>query len=146
MLTNGFFKKIQTDIQAKFKELYTVIGIALGGSAVRDSHPGVLRLDFFIMHALTSVEFVHQYISKVAPSEAVALLHGHLAAVMMYYITQGRPPFNVEGLLKYKSPTHDASSNNNWLKVFDKALDCDEPHVIKVVRSCAVAQVIYGPS
>lgn len=134
------------DIQAKFKELYTIIGLAIGSTGIRKEHPDVLRLDFFIMHALTSSEFLHQYISRVAPSESVSLLKGHLASTLYYYIIAGRPDFNFEGLINYKSPIHDPSSNNNWLKVFDKSLSCTEPHVIKVVRACAVAQVIYGPN
>jgi hypothetical protein len=133
------------DIQVKFKELYTLAVVALGSTGIRKDDPGVLKLDFFIMHALTSSEFLHQYISKVAPSESVTLLNAHLAIFMVYYITAGRREFNIDGLLDYKSPTYDEKSNNNWLVVFDKALACDEPHVIKVVRSCAVAQVIYGP-
>ncbi|CEP10776.1 hypothetical protein [Parasitella parasitica] len=132
------------DIQAKFKELYTCVSLALGSTGLRDDHPGLLRLDFFLMHALTSSEFLHQYISRITPSESAALLHAHLAITIFYYITRGRPNFNVEALLAYKSPSNVASSNNNWLTVFDKALTCKEPHVIKTVRSCAVAQVIYG--
>lgn len=132
------------DIQAKFKELHTCICLALGSAGLRKEHPGVLRLDFFLMHALTSAEFIHQYISRVTPSESAILLHGHLAITLFYYITEGRPDFNLEGLLAYKSPSADTNSNNNWLRVFDNALSCEEPHVIKVVRSCAVAQVIHG--
>jgi hypothetical protein len=134
------------DIQAKFKELYTCISLAVGSTGLRDDHPGVLKLDFFFMHALTSSEFLHQYISRITPSESVSLLHAHAAITIFYYITRGRPNFNVEALLAYKSPSNVASSNNNWLTVFDKALNCEEPHVIKTVRSCAVAQVIYGPN
>ncbi|KAK4512489.1 Karyopherin transporter [Mucor velutinosus] len=133
------------DIQVKFKELYTCISLAVGSTGLRDDHPGVLKLDFFLMHALTSSEFLHQYISRITPSESVSLLHAHLAITIFYYITRGRPNFNVEALLAYKSPSNVASSNNNWLNVFDKALHCQEPHVIKTVRSCAVAQVMYGP-
>ncbi|KAI8644832.1 hypothetical protein BD408DRAFT_412587 [Parasitella parasitica] len=133
------------DIQAKFKELYTCVSLAVGSTGLRDDHPGTLRLDFFLMHALTSSEFLHQYISRITPSESAALLHAHLAITIFYYITRGRPNFNIDALLAYESPSNVASSNNNWLSVFDKALTCKEPHVIKTVRSCAVAQVIYGP-
>lgn len=133
------------DIQAKFKDLYTVIGIALGSSGLRKEHPDVLKLDFFLMHALTSAEFLHQYITKVAPSEAVSLLRAHLSATLVHFISAGRPDFNVDGLLAYKSPNQVETSNNNWFNVFDKSLSCEEPHVIKVVRACAVAQIIYGP-
>ncbi|KAI8987312.1 hypothetical protein BDF20DRAFT_849389 [Mycotypha africana] len=134
-----------TDIQKKFKQLYTAVGLLLGSSGLRDDYPGVLRLDFFLMHAVTSAEFLHQYIPRVAPSEAVSLLQAHLIVSLIYYVARGRPNLNVRSLLNYKSPNHVEKSNNNWLDVFNKSLDCKEVHVIKVVRSCAVAQIIYGP-
>lgn len=132
-------------VQHKLQELWSWVTVALGSTGMRKDHPGVLKLDFFLMHALTSTEFLHQYVSRVTLSESVALLHAHLSATILHYITAGRPDFYIEGFLAYKSPTHDEKSNNNWLNVFDKALSCMEPHVIKTVRSCAVAQTIYGP-
>jgi hypothetical protein len=131
-------------VQNKLQELWSWIAVALGSTGMRKDHPGVLKLDFFVMHALTSTEFLHQYVSRVTPSESVSLLHAHLSATMLHYITAGRPDLYVDGFLAYKSPTRDEKSNNNWLNVFDKALSCKEPHVIKTVRSCAVAQVVYG--
>lgn len=133
------------DIQKKFKDLHTLCAIALGSSGIRKEHPGTLKLDFFLMHALTSSEFLHQYIGRVALTESVSLLHAHLAVTLIYYVTAGRPDFNIDGLLNYKSPNHSASNNNPWFAVLDKSLSCKEAHVIKVVRSCAVAQVLYGP-
>jgi hypothetical protein len=133
------------DIQAKLKEVHTLAAVALGSTGIRKDYPGVLKLDFFIMHALNSSAFLHHYISKITPSESASLLKAQLAIFMVYYITAGRPEFNIDGLLDYKSPTHDENSNNNWLVVIDKALACEESHILKVVRSCAVASVIYGP-
>jgi hypothetical protein len=132
-------------VHIKLQELWTLATVALCSTGMRKDHPGVLKLDFFLMHALTSTEFLHQYVARVSPSEAASLLHAHLSATILHYITAGRPDFYVEGFLAYKSPSHDEKSNNNWLKVFDKALSCKEAHVIKTVRSCAVAQVMYGP-
>ncbi|KAI7892228.1 uncharacterized protein EV154DRAFT_441653 [Mucor mucedo] len=128
------------DIQTKFKDLYTMVVTALGSAGLRANH--AVKVDFFIMHALTSSEFIHQYISKVAPSEAVSLLRAHLASTLVYYIAGGRPVLNVDDLLAYKIKEQ---GNNPWLGVMDQSLDCMEPHVIKVVRACAVGQIIYGP-
>ncbi|KAI8066297.1 uncharacterized protein B0P05DRAFT_573955 [Gilbertella persicaria] len=133
------------NIQAKFKELYSVAAILTGAAGVRKDYPGVLRLSFFLVHVLTSTEFVHQFISRVAPSEAVALLQAHLAETIIYYVAEGRPEFYLEGLIDYKPSVHTDSSQNQWLPVLDKALERKEAHVIKAVRSCAVAQVMYGP-
>lgn len=126
-------------IQEKLKELFTTAAILLGGPAVRKDYP--LRLDFAFMHALTSVEFVHQYVYRVAPSEAVALMKAHLAITLTYFVVKGRPTFNYDGLLNYKTVE---KKNNPWLDVFDRSLSCKEAHVIKAVRSCTVGQIIYG--
>lgn len=134
------------DIQAKFKDLYSLVGIALGSTGIRKDHPNVLKLDFFMMHSLTSTEFLHHYIDKVTPSEAVSLLRAHLSATLLYFISNGRPAFDVEALLDYKSPLEDKTNNNNWFNVLDKSLNCMEPHVIKAVRACTVGQIIYGPN
>ncbi|KAI7903714.1 uncharacterized protein BX663DRAFT_530827 [Cokeromyces recurvatus] len=133
-------------VQTKLKELYAVAVLALGATGIRQDHPDVLRLDFFLMHALTSSEFLHQFVYRLAPYESVALLRAHAAVTMFYYVTRGRPAFNIQGLLDYRSTVKANNNNNNdWLNVFDRALGCMEPHVIKVVRACAVAQIIYGP-
>ncbi|KAG1315074.1 hypothetical protein G6F61_000147 [Rhizopus arrhizus] len=134
----------QKDIQSKFKDLHLFSALALGAAAIREDHPGVIKLDFFLMHALTSSEFVHQYLSHITPSEAVILLHGQLASFIVAYIVANRPTLNVEGLLKYKSSLDNIKTNNPWTMAIDKSLDCKEAHVIKSVRSCAVGQVISG--
>jgi hypothetical protein len=134
----------QKDIQSKFKDLHLFSALALGAAAIREDHPGVIKLDFFLMHALTSAEFVHQYLSHITPSEAVILLHGQLASFIVAYIVVNRPTLNVEGLLKYKSSLDNIKTNNPWTMAIDKSLDCKEAHVIKSVRSCAVGQVISG--
>lgn len=129
------------DIQAKFKDLYTLVTVALGSTGLKGQD---LKLDFFMMHALTSSEFIHQYIVNVAPSEAVSLLRAHLATTLVYFVSNGRPIFDVDALIGYK--IEGQMGNNAWLQVMDKSLDCMEPHVIKVVRACAVGQIIYGPN
>ncbi|KAI9486089.1 MAG: hypothetical protein EXX96DRAFT_30833 [Benjaminiella poitrasii] len=135
------------NVQERLKELYGVAVLALGATAMRRQYPGVLRLDFFLMHALTSSEFLHQFLFRVGRDEAVTLLRAHAAVTIFYYVTRGRPRFDVQALLEYESAAlRGKDCRNGWLEVFAGALKCKEPHVIKVVRACAVAQVIYGPA
>lgn len=130
------------NIQEKLKELYTAAALLIGATGVRDGYP--LRLDFGFAHTLTSIEFVHQYVCRIAPSEAVALIRGHFAITLVYYVVRGRPTFNFDGLLNYTTPQKNSNINNHWLDVFDRSLSCEEAHVIKAVRSCSVGQIIYG--
>lgn len=134
-------------VQKAFRQLHAFALVAYAAAAFKTNTPGSeFKLDFFLMHALTSSEFVHQYISKVSPSEAASLMRSHLSVCIVYYITSGRPGLNVDALLGYNSPNRNNSSSNHWLDVFNRALKAEEVHVIKAVRSCAVGQILYGPS
>ncbi|KAI8348306.1 hypothetical protein BD560DRAFT_358794 [Blakeslea trispora] len=132
-------------IQKKMKELYSLAAILTGSTALHPDHPDKKRPSFFLVHALTSVEFLHQFVSRVAPSEAVSLIQAHLAITIVYFLTEGSPKFNLEGLLNYKTSIPNSKSENPWLPVMDASIDQEESHVIKAVRSCVVGQVIYGP-
>ncbi|OBZ85247.1 Oxidoreductase AflY [Choanephora cucurbitarum] len=132
-------------IQKKMKELYSFVAILAGSTALHPNHPGKLRPSFFLVHALTSVEFLHQFVTRIAPSEAVSLIQAHLAITIVYFLTEGSPKFNLEGLLNYKSPIQSEKFENRWFPVMDASLDQEESHVIKAVRACVVGQIIYGP-
>ncbi|KAG0290664.1 hypothetical protein BGZ98_003344, partial [Dissophora globulifera] len=95
------------------------------------------------MHALTSVLFVHKLAHALPPAYAVSCLKSHLGATLAYYISRGRPRIDVDALLNYhgKQPL-DAS--NPWLSIAKRAIDIDEVHVTKVVRSCAFGDLLFG--
>ncbi|KAG0306368.1 hypothetical protein BGZ99_001787 [Dissophora globulifera] len=128
------------DIDLKTKELYKACVLAVGGTGLRN---GKVKQDFFLMHALTSVLFVHKLAHALPPAHAVSCLKSHLGATLAYYISRGRPRVDVDALLNYhgKQPL-DAS--NPWLSIVKRAIDIDEVHVTKVVRSCAFGDLLFG--
>ncbi|KAI9347143.1 hypothetical protein BD770DRAFT_413691 [Pilaira anomala] len=131
-------------IQIKLKELYTLCAVTLGSTGIRKGYPETVKLDFILIHALTSSEFLYQYTGRITPSESVSLLRAHLAVILSHYVSIGRPDLDINGLLDYKSPIHDEINNNDaWINVFNKSLFCKELRVIKVVRACAIAQALY---
>ncbi|KAI8997754.1 hypothetical protein BDB01DRAFT_840897 [Pilobolus umbonatus] len=130
------------DVQKKFKELYILSLILLGAGGIRNDHPGDFKLDFFFIHCLTSASFIHHFLNKITPSESVILLKAHFSSVLMFYLTQGRPHLNIDGLLNYEPSSTTAS--NAWLGVFDKSIQCQESHRVKTVRACALGQILYG--
>ncbi|KAG2224768.1 hypothetical protein INT45_005292 [Circinella minor] len=131
----------EKDLQAKAKELYTAAMLCYGATAIREQG---IKLDFFLMHALTSIHAVHLLLPVLAPVESAALLEGHAAATLAYYISRGRPSLQVDLLLKYESDEAANDSANPWLKICERAIHAPEAHIIKVVRACAVGQVVYG--
>ncbi|KAG0344831.1 hypothetical protein BG004_004133 [Podila humilis] len=147
------------DIDLKAKELYKACVLAVGGTGLRN---GKVKQDFFLMHALTSVIFVHKLVHALPPQYAVSCLKSHLSACVGYYISRGRPSIDVDALLNYRgtstttvatttaqslapsTSSSSLSSSNPWLSVIKRAIDIDEVHVTKVVRSCAFGDLLFG--
>ncbi|KAI8137036.1 hypothetical protein BJV82DRAFT_718483 [Fennellomyces sp. T-0311] len=129
------------DLQAKLKELYTACMLTYGATGIRKDE---VQLDFFLMHALTSIHAVHLLIPILSPNESAALLRGHAAATLAYYISRGRPSLQVDLLLDYESSEIPKDAANPWLNICQRAINAPEAHIIKVVRACAVGQIIYG--
>ncbi|KAF7730147.1 hypothetical protein EC973_002755 [Apophysomyces ossiformis] len=129
------------DLQLKLRELYEACVLTFGASAIRKEG---IKLDFFLMHALTSVLFVHNFLPVLSAKEGKLLLQSHLSASLAFYVSRGRPTLQVDLLLNYQSPNAISDSINPWNEVFALALKAKEVHVIKTVRSCAVGQILYG--
>ncbi|KAF9972178.1 hypothetical protein BGZ73_004717, partial [Actinomortierella ambigua] len=128
------------DIDRKAIELYKAWVLALGATGLRQGH---VKQDFFLMHALTSVLFVHRLAHALPPKYAVSVLKSHLAASLVYYISRGRPQIDMDALLNYKGK-YPLDGSNPWLSLIKRAIDIDEVHVTKVVRSCALADLLFG--
>ncbi|KAG0214664.1 hypothetical protein BGX28_001702 [Mortierella sp. GBA30] len=128
------------DLDAKTMEMYKACLLAVGGTGLRN---GKLKQDFFLMHALTSILFVHKFVHVLPPAYAVSCLKSHLGAVLAYYISRGRPAVDVPALANYKGK-QPLDSTNPWLSLIKRAIEIDEVHVTKVVRSCALADLLFG--
>ncbi|KAG0099496.1 hypothetical protein BGZ93_007372 [Podila epicladia] len=128
------------DIDLKAKELYKACLLAVGGTGLRN---GKVKQDFFLMHALTSVLFVHKLVHALPPAYAVSCLVSHLGASLAYYISRGRPQVDVDALLNYRGK-HTLDPSNPWLSIVKRAVDIDEVHITKVVRSCALGDLLFG--
>jgi len=128
------------DIDLKAKDLYKACVLAVGGTGLRN---GKVKQDFFLMHALTSVLYVHKLAHALPPSYAVSLLTSHLGVSLAYYISRGRPPVDVDALMNYHGKRA-LDTSNPWLSIIKGAIEIDEVHVTKVVRSCALGDLLFG--
>jgi hypothetical protein len=56
------------------------------------SRPGYedVKLDFFLMHALTSVLFLPSILEVLSPHLRPALLHSHFKIMVAYWVARGR--------------------------------------------------------
>lgn len=95
------------------------------------------------MHALTSVLFVHKIAHTVTPNHAVSVLKSHFGATLLYYISRGRPALDIDALRTYKGKQQ-LDATNPWLSLIKRATETDEVHVTKVVRACALGDLLFG--
>ena len=125
----------------KFKELFTASMLIFGAGAIREQG---IKLDFFLLHALTSIHAIHSLIPILTPQELVELLRGHIIATLAWYVSRGRPSLQVDLLLNYEISESTKSAANPWLDIFQRAILAPEAHIIKVIRACSVGQILFG--
>ncbi|KAI9306099.1 hypothetical protein BJ944DRAFT_287266 [Cunninghamella echinulata] len=134
-------------IDDRLKELYTSMVLIYGASGfkVDDEHDERVQLDFFLMHTLTSSYFLHILTPHIHINEAAAMIQGHLLSTLIYYVGMGRPQIQVDRLLAYKSSSLFRDDDpQNWHHILATAVNEDEAHVVKVIRSIAMANILYG--
>ncbi|KAF9369496.1 hypothetical protein CPC16_004467 [Podila verticillata] len=140
LLSGWNIEETSEDIDLKAKDLYKACVLAAGATGLRN---GKVKQDFFLMHALTSVLFVHRLAHSLPPAYAISCLKSHLGATLAFYISRGRPTLDIEALRNYKGK-QPLDLTNPWLSVIKRAVDIDEVHVTKVVRSCALGDLLFG--
>jgi len=125
----------QEDVLNKTKELIAFSMSVYAGP----TRPGTeLKLDFFLMHALTSSLFLPIYLSHLSLVDATRLLQAHFSATLAYYISQGRPRlYLLENLFSYKSQLegYNDDTTNPWLKVIERAIAHEDEHLVKSIRT-----------
>lgn len=76
-----------TEIVEKTEEIFWVAAVLVGAS----SRPGYKpRMDFFMMHALTSAMFLPSMLEVLSPTSRIQLLHSHFRVMIGYWISRGR--------------------------------------------------------
>ncbi|KAJ7259148.1 hypothetical protein B0H12DRAFT_1109066 [Mycena haematopus] len=120
------------------------------------------RLDFFLMHVLTSALCIPSLLSIVPdPIHKAQLLQGYARTSALYVLLRGRPRINIPLLMSYtefpRPPAHappggsdalggpnTAGETDPWLAIVQNALHHKDAHVLKVVRALYYCAVNYG--
>ncbi|KAI8077844.1 uncharacterized protein BX664DRAFT_353676 [Halteromyces radiatus] len=133
------------DIDSRVKELYTSVVVAYGATGLSSNNQ--VRLDFFLMHALTSSYFIHILVPYLTIQEAASLVQAHWFATLTHYVAVGRPEVRMDRLLDYVSPNFKDLDpqlpHRQWSCVLDATVN-EEEHVTKAIRACAHAQDLYN--
>ncbi|KAK4054953.1 hypothetical protein OIO90_003294 [Microbotryomycetes sp. JL221] len=85
------------EIVEKTEELFWVATVIFAAS----SRPGYVntKLDFFLMHGLTSVLFLPPILEVISPHLRPYLLHSHFRVLVAYWISRGRPELHIHDTL-----------------------------------------------
>ena len=153
----------QAELDEKVEELIWLATLLLASVSKPGRKP---RLDFFLMHMVTSSLFVPSLLKVIPTVESKAtLLHAMLPVIMMYTLVRGRPRINPNLLMSYSAtprpPTkqglvtckRDASAIgdptneeyvNPWPEIVASVLHAPEAHVVKTIRTLYFAAQKYG--
>ncbi|KAJ6454209.1 hypothetical protein C8R45DRAFT_1038361 [Mycena sanguinolenta] len=120
------------------------------------------RLDFFLMHILTSALCIPSLLSIIPdPVHKAQLLQGYARSSALFVLLRGRPRINIPLLMSYtefpRPPAHappggpdalggpnSVGETNPWLAIAQNALHHKDAHVLKVVRTLYYCAVKYG--
>ncbi|EJU04191.1 hypothetical protein DACRYDRAFT_20805 [Dacryopinax primogenitus] len=151
----------EADLAGKVEEcmwLATLLTFATGKKGRKT------RLDFFMMHTLTSSLFLAPTLAALkTPEYKVAYLQCWLRGAIMFVILRGRPRIDPELLMSYTAfpqPSRGSQSaqaskdavgqpgkadqKNPWMQLLASVLYTPDSHTIKVMRSLVAAEQQYG--
>lgn len=127
------------DIKTKQKELFEAI-VFLYAAATRPGKP--VKLDFFLMHALTSSLHVHVMLQHFSLVQQALLLKAHFVVTILHYILSGRPKVYIENFKSYETAM--PAIPNRWVDAIQFAVSTCDTHALKVVRALLQAESLYG--
>ncbi|KAJ7241070.1 hypothetical protein C8J57DRAFT_1244892 [Mycena rebaudengoi] len=122
------------------------------------------RLDFFLMHVLTSALCLPSLLAVLEdPVHKAQLLQGYARKSALFVLLRGRPRIDIPLLMSYtevpRPPAHappggedalgdpaggEKGETNPWLALVQNALHHKDAHVIKVVRTLYYCGVRFG--
>ena len=156
----GDFK--EADLASKVEECIWVSTLLLGSTGKEGRKP---RLDFFLMHLVTSSLFLHPFFAVLKkPAHKAALLNVYIRTLVLITLTRGRPRINPKLLMSYtdiprppvstgNSPAPSSTSLGNpkndadynpWPAIIEAVQYHHDSHVPKTLRTLILASQRYG--
>ncbi|KIK95047.1 hypothetical protein PAXRUDRAFT_25666 [Paxillus rubicundulus Ve08.2h10] len=143
------------EIERKMEELVWVSSILYGVGGFNEEKG--LRSDFFLMHMVTSSLFLPSLIAYLSPRSQVSLLRSYFTTVLTFWIARGRPALNLKAFmaatpleptvpntLAPKTPTPIGAIPNPFLPIIQSALAHPNDHFVKIQRTFAHFNTMYG--
>lgn len=151
-----------TELEKKIKECIFVATLIMSGTGRRGRKP---RLDFYLMHLVTSSIFLHPLCAALRNAEhKAALLRAYVPVSMLYVLARGRPRIDPELIMSYSAhprpptaqkehlkPSEEAIGSpwddecyNPWPALIEGCLYHSESHVPKAMRTLMLGARKYG--
>ncbi|KAK8864191.1 hypothetical protein IAR55_001437 [Kwoniella newhampshirensis] len=149
--------------ERKYEEIAVFVTLLACGTGRQGHAP---RVDFFLMHALTSSIFLPSYLPQMTIPQRRTLLRSYLLAVFHTALARGRPHLNPQLLMFYddfpvtSSPAvglrrlkdrqqalgnpQNNENRNAWLSLVESSLAYPDSHVPKSIRSLFYFASLYG--
>lgn len=152
----------EKEFEEKIEELIWVSTLLLFGTGKEGRKP---RLDFFLMHIVTSSFFFKAYFRILtSPAHRAALLRAYLPTIPLLMMTRGRPIIKPDLLISYtavprppilgswaykldKSAIGDPGVDddyNPWPAMSESVIYAPDSHVLKTMRTLIFAAQKYG--
>ncbi|TFK60287.1 hypothetical protein BDN72DRAFT_905098 [Pluteus cervinus] len=154
-------------IEAKIEELAWTIVLLYGVSGWSEDKD--FYADFLLMHLVTSSLFLSSMVAYLTPASQVLLLRTYFSTVLGWWITRGRPGFNIHSFYTHHDEHSDlaypippgakptpakgtlpdpsspyAITPNPWLPILESAAVHRDDHLPKIQRALAHYASIYG--
>jgi len=147
------------EFDSKVEEIIWTVTLLLCATGRPGREP---RLDFFLMHLVTSSLFLPSYLRVLQnPVHKASILRAYLPGMIVLSLARGRPRINTELLMSYTatarpplslpSPGEGAIGDpredgdyNPWSAIIGGTLHASDSHVVKTIRSLVYATQKYG--
>jgi hypothetical protein len=148
----------ENELKAKVEEIIWVATLLMAATGKVGRKP---RLDFFLMHIVTSSLFLLPIINTLKKTAHRAdILQSYVAVIIHLLLSRGRPRINPELLMSYtdtpRPPLHVAPSKSAlgnpqvdedytpWPAMVEDVLYAPDSHVVKTLRTLLFAAQHYG--
>ncbi|KAH9940616.1 hypothetical protein B0H21DRAFT_574991 [Amylocystis lapponica] len=151
------------NVAAKIEELIwmNVVFYGVGGWVGRKSSgTGEFNADFFFVHLVTSVLFLHSLVAHLSPTSTAVLLRTYFTNSLALYLSRGRPALPIREFYDaapdtlrvpgaHPDPATGAlvpadTSPNDWLPLLQTTLMHPDDHLCKLQRALAHFSALYG--
>ncbi|THH03501.1 hypothetical protein EW145_g6208 [Phellinidium pouzarii] len=142
-----------SELDTRVEEVFWLATLLMAATGKPGRKP---RLDFFLMHIVTSALFIPSLVRALPdPSHRTCLLRVTVPIILLIVLVRGRPRIDCALVMSYtavpRPPRAAATSKdepvadtNPWLAIVDDSIHAQDAHIVKTIRTLFYAAQRYG--